>query len=816
MSSSASADFFFKDQFHGHNIDGGEDLEPFVGGNCYTSQNHSPMTTRVNASITPESFQSYHNSSQENHFVENSIPMKKEGVLQESPFDLSDYDESINFGIGPVNQEPPQQIVNQQIDPENVVKSEYSPVFPVSVSSSGSQSDSYVNKGEVVDFFNDDYDDLVRDDFGGSGMHDTNGRVGKKRKEKTSHNVIEKKYRTNINDKIFQLREIVPTLRFAYKRYSGMPILSQDADDLDGLEPARKLNKASILLKTIEYIQHLESKCRSYRGENHQLKNNIPNQDDLRQQAVTAAASATIPSGQRATSNSNIIPSQSQGQFDQIYDSPTYSGVPSTNSRPESSAPSNNSSYNGDFASKFLMGGMALTMGASCFGDNGDMGSARALFAMPVFRFSPQSGFVISNSHGAIDLQASIFSLLRLSLVFMAGVYLLKSLLFNSGKDSGKKTVADSSSIFSTRDTVQFDTVDHLKQTLRKTLIINRLKYKLNSMERIESKIAKCFAIKIYFQESSLSWSFFSEKYVNKIWEELTSQVNAANVKSKGQLRMGLEWDMITNITTAGKKMTLDNPKLMKALANDEKEYDLKEFISLLNSYILREKTEDMLIKLLKNLVSNEFNEWGHIIDNFKCDELDGNDILQSIPEKNIVLDCLVKPGKESLDKLSKWIEVNKDETAEGLLNEKLVLYGSIMRHLIESKRFDQCQKLMERMPLRELDYLRNSISIVGFTSVYLMLNSIFENVSQFRHHSTVLETVCAEIRVWLGSSPGGVLKFSLRSKLISYCISKSLLCDSLTQYDDEIEVSDDQKAAGQDTDDHDTEENNDLTDVED
>lgn len=74
------------------------------------------------------------------------------------------------------------------------------------------------------------------------------------KKTKVSHNMIEKKYRTNINSKILELRDAVPTLRIA----SGKADVT--AADLEGLTPASKLNKASVLTKATEYIRHLERK----------------------------------------------------------------------------------------------------------------------------------------------------------------------------------------------------------------------------------------------------------------------------------------------------------------------------------------------------------------------------------------------------------------------------------------------------------------------------------------------------------------------------------------------------------------------------
>lgn len=78
-------------------------------------------------------------------------------------------------------------------------------------------------------------------------------KVTKPKRPKISHNVIERKYRTNINTKILELRDSVPTLLAAARKDSSVT-------DLDGLEPASKLNKASVLTKAKEYIKHLESK----------------------------------------------------------------------------------------------------------------------------------------------------------------------------------------------------------------------------------------------------------------------------------------------------------------------------------------------------------------------------------------------------------------------------------------------------------------------------------------------------------------------------------------------------------------------------
>lgn len=63
--------------------------------------------------------------------------------------------------------------------------------------------------------------------------------------KKTAHNMIEKRYRTNINDKISALRDSVPSLRIMSKSARGEDT-TEDREELHGLTPAHKLNKATV------------------------------------------------------------------------------------------------------------------------------------------------------------------------------------------------------------------------------------------------------------------------------------------------------------------------------------------------------------------------------------------------------------------------------------------------------------------------------------------------------------------------------------------------------------------------------------------
>lgn len=109
--------------------------------------------------------------------------------------------------------------------------------------------------------------------------------------KKTAHNMIEKRYRTNLNDKIAALRDSVPALRVMVHRLEhtnssgeeaedeafgmGMGMKIGEEDDLGGLTPAHKLNKATILSKATEYIAHLERRNRNLAKENAALRGRV-------------------------------------------------------------------------------------------------------------------------------------------------------------------------------------------------------------------------------------------------------------------------------------------------------------------------------------------------------------------------------------------------------------------------------------------------------------------------------------------------------------------------------------------------------------
>ncbi|KAF7159053.1 hypothetical protein CNMCM5623_004286 [Aspergillus felis] len=110
--------------------------------------------------------------------------------------------------------------------------------------------------------------------------------------KKRAHNVIEKRYRANLNEKIAELRDSVPSLRASYKQANG----NSGDDDDDSITSASKLNKASILSKATEYIRHLEIRNKRLEEENTALKIRLRQLDKAADQIVTSAASVSSPS----------------------------------------------------------------------------------------------------------------------------------------------------------------------------------------------------------------------------------------------------------------------------------------------------------------------------------------------------------------------------------------------------------------------------------------------------------------------------------------------------------------------------------------
>ncbi|GME92686.1 unnamed protein product [Ambrosiozyma monospora] len=296
------------------------------------------------------------------------------------------------------------------------------------------------------------------------------------RKIKSSHNLIEKKYRTNINSKIIDLRNCVPALRIVISKNRGHRTstvneggeeqfdddyegngYSDDERKLDGLKPAKKLNKATILSKATEYIRHLEYKNQVLMEENAKLRSIVENtnssiesilsnQQQPQQMKHTAPvyynhndslspdsnspfsnsgsgsthisprtmmdrSPTSLPMQQPMRSQSLQSPTSQQAQQQQQQQAQQQTQLPTPQTQQSS------------LSQKLMMGGMACMIGSTAFddfnsGSPGSGGHRSGLFSIPVFAFSTSTSPLTGTSSISSSLMRPFFGLLKLILCF--------------------------------------------------------------------------------------------------------------------------------------------------------------------------------------------------------------------------------------------------------------------------------------------------------------------------------------------------------------------------------------------------------------
>lgn len=262
------------------------------------------------------------------------------------------------------------------------------------------------------------------------------------KKTKVSHNMIEKKYRTNINTKIFELRDAVPTLRLASGRNDLL------LSELEGLAPASKLNKASVLTKATEYIKHLEKKNDSMLDQISSLQQLInsasadpsryPTQQQQQPRQINQQQMPMLVPPQ------NQAPFQPQGQpfaenfggfgfvpTDQSFNT-TVNDFGLQDTAPPMSTQQSVGYQDRSFSSNWAMGGLATFVGSSVLNED----NFRGMSALP---FVPS---ILSNPSTS-TLQ--ILSIFRVGLV-MFGIYHLALPFLGQFQESRNEKAVPSSS----------------------------------------------------------------------------------------------------------------------------------------------------------------------------------------------------------------------------------------------------------------------------------------------------------------------------------------------------------------------------------
>ncbi|TVY92221.1 Sterol regulatory element-binding protein, partial [Lachnellula willkommii] len=283
--------------------------------------------------------------------------------------------------------------------------------------------------------------------------------------KKTAHNMIEKRYRTNLNDKIAALRDSVPSLRIMTKSARGEDT-ADDREELQGLTPAHKLNKATVLSKATEYIAHLEKRNKRLQEEN------------VEQKARLAAFETLFRSGSMGFSPTP--PMSSAFQYPPDYNTPSHSPVSDPQGMiqvPEDirrlQRQSSQQTYpvgqfqelqqqgrqqqmssngwqtgGGGYFGKLMVGSLAGLMvmeGFTQAESESDAPGARGLFALPVHLLRVVSHYI----HSSIDFNvlgyhvstSQLLGYFKVFLVFGALLYVfLPSLFATKPKSDGGKT----------------------------------------------------------------------------------------------------------------------------------------------------------------------------------------------------------------------------------------------------------------------------------------------------------------------------------------------------------------------------------------
>ena len=267
--------------------------------------------------------------------------------------------------------------------------------------------------------------------------------------KKTSHNVIEKRYRNNLNDKIVELRNSVPSLR-AMGRTNG----GDDSEDLEGLTPAHKLNKATVMAKATEYIKHLEKRNDSMAKEMTALKDRLAAVENAigksrDRQASISSSPPSISATSRQTSTSSQTGAQSflnvpqeqarfgqqqqvvQQQYMQPQQHPAYVRQPAPPVEAQNQPQYVNARAGGGRMNKVMLGAMAGIMVMEGFHNeqqSGDDTSARGLGALPIHLVKRGLGSPSPSSFAALSRQTAL-PLLKIFLLIGVLIYLLSPLL---------------------------------------------------------------------------------------------------------------------------------------------------------------------------------------------------------------------------------------------------------------------------------------------------------------------------------------------------------------------------------------------------
>ena len=237
------------------------------------------------------------------------------------------------------------------------------------------------------------------------------GKVAQSEGKKTSHNVIEKRYRSNLNDKIAALRDSIPVLRSAARKASAKDGSSDSEDSCTADGPGSKLkfNKATVLTKATEYIKQLEKQNERLSEENSQLRNRLHSSHRPHSVSTVETYEHGSPSDASMTDVSLLQPPSEKGDESIASKEPVVGMMPAPEEFRRMWAGASQEHYappdddvgtgpRGRFMSRLLLGSLATLMVMEGISENeadrkSDTPGSRGLFALPRELLTESRGF---------------------------------------------------------------------------------------------------------------------------------------------------------------------------------------------------------------------------------------------------------------------------------------------------------------------------------------------------------------------------------------------------------------------------------------
>lgn len=536
-------------------------------------------------------------------------------------------------------------------------------------------------------------------------------RVGKK--EKSSHNMIEKRYRTNINDKINALRDAVPALRVLVD--SGDDEF--DDNELEGLQPAKKLNKATILSKATEYIKHLEKKNEGLKKENDALKNHL-----------------------YGVTNGNITPESSVS---------SYSSETRNNSRGNNSNNNNTNNNGGSYPNKFLLGGLACMVGAGLNDDFNNVDSTRSLFALPVFSFNQQGSHVLSKP---------LVILFKIALILCVLLNFVFPNIFQSKKKNG---VEMSSSVAEAED---IEDVRYLsKVSIWKTFAGKDS----SNNEYVKKSVIRALKLKIDAESQNYIYARLINLYVEHLWNYLKQVQLDSNEPNYDYLKLILSLENSESIHNAEylKRLLSFEAKsnLEDNVLDEEKSPRDYSIIRFLYQMVNETKTNAILAKFMNSTINSSFEP---IETKVMCEHI------------NVELTALFNPTDENISNLKETLsKVNINEVKD---DEIFIMYASIIQNLIFIKKdFANAQRWFKKLYLKLINKF-DLLGFTSLYIIILSMTKFQELYQDDQEIILQIEEISGILRIYLGNTSGTSLKFDKRSQLIEFFINVNLKINGL------------------------------------